>query len=455
VRLRIKKKERVLLLNSQVVQPVAWLRRLLEQHDRITEEQVAALPEKQRRYLDNMLNRLVTQAASEWKGDPKKTQDLGPDESRWQKCQLCGQKIRYVFEIHNPLTGRFLQVGKECVKHFDIQFGGRSIAELIREAERMRRLGGLEERLPGAARVVEGWRADLDRYPMVVPQWYEEKHRDLGKRAEGLYRQYLEGHIDEESVVAQLSEVLRERDALLKEIDGYVRVHAGDKFAAGKEIALWLRNFGGEKRDLVLMMIREAGGKITWQTAHRIAEPNFMKLVAAELAGPLVRVGVRRIEVDPGRGGYVLELARPVRLRLFCRHGDLVLRYGGLMFGEPLIYPLDLDALAEICALDRSEAAIRDVLIELSRLMRSFGIRSWGYAYEYNEAVFYDSETAEYLVLELKRLLEEALGVLLRLRGASVEQFVTWVRKTAKRMTREKLREVQQIRRQGYVTVAV
>lgn len=450
------KRERTLLLNSHVIRELGWFRQLLEQHERLTRDLVAAaLSRDKRRILDIMLQRLKTQAASEWKGDPRKVQELGPDHATWPRCQLCGHKIRYLFEIHNPLTGKFLQVGKECVKHFGIDFGGKSISELLRQAERASRLTRLEERLPGVSRAVEGWNAALEQYPVIVPLQYEERHRELGRRAEVVYNQYLEGSAgDLEAVVAELSAILAERERLHREIAECVRGLSKDEFAARKEIAVWLRNFGGEKAELALKWIKEDGGRITWRTAHRIAEPSFMRVVAAKLAASLARTGIAGLEPEPESRGYVLRVARPARVLLFSRHDDLVLRYGGLIFGEPVSYPVDLPHLVQISRLHYTEANLRDVFAQLSKILEPFGIRAWGYAYEFNEAVFYDLETGDYLSLALKETLGRALEPLLGVGGIQAREFADQMKKVARRMTREGLKERQQIRRQGYTLVA-
>ena len=138
----------------------------------------------------------------------------------------------------------------------------------------------------------------MDQYPAVVPIWYEKKHRELGKKAESVYERYHAGSDRSvEEILRELSEVLRQREQLEREIDGYVRRLLKDGFAARKEVVLWLRNFGGDKAELTLNWIKEDGGRITWRTAHRIAEPGFMEVVAAKLAVPLRRESTGRLAV--------------------------------------------------------------------------------------------------------------------------------------------------------------
>ncbi|MCG9969648.1 hypothetical protein L9W92_16715 [Pelotomaculum terephthalicicum JT] len=135
-KLRLKNKERTLLLNSQVIEDYPWFHDLLKSNQRITEELIDSLSIDYQRFFDNMLNKVIGQATVEWEGNPQHpVDDL---EDKRTPCTLCGQPTRWVFYIFNKWNGKNINVGSECVKHFGISVDktGLTVDQLTKRATR-------------------------------------------------------------------------------------------------------------------------------------------------------------------------------------------------------------------------------------------------------------------------------------------------------------------------------
>lgn len=450
--LRVKKRQRMLLLYSEIIKQFPWFREILEGNEIISEEFVLALDSEKQNFFDNMFPRIVKQVVDEWRGNPNSVRYIETDDkNQWISCALCGHKIRWIFRIQNRLNGNELEVGSECVKYFGINFGGKSIRDLIRETKRAGRLNALNEKIPGIARIVEGWASRLNNYPIVIPLHYEQKYSKLGQAISGLYGGYLDekyGDVDE--VTRGILSLLDKADQLLKEIQEYVDANIGVKFVAKSELARWLKSTGQYE---TLERIKKDNGRITWGTACKITEPNFMKLIASEFTPILANIGLRVIGVDSDRNGYVLGLSRNSKIRLFCKYSDFVFEYGGIIFGETVNYPLDLEHIAKISLLDYNEISVGQLLEELAGKIEGLGVSVWGYAFEFNELVFVERDKGTYIVVNLKECLNKVKGLLLDLTHAAVGDLISYINNFGKRYSRKELRELEEIRRQKYLTL--
>lgn len=435
-------------MNSHILKDFPWLRSLLDTNERLTKELVESLPAEHRNFFDNMLDRVVKQAAEEWKGDEKRLiEDRGPDNRAWLKCSLCGTPNRYIFYIENRFNANRLNVGSECIKYFGLTVRrDKSMSDLIREATRIRLLGVLNEKLPGIAALVEGWSHSLEEHPVILPASLENRHVELGTKIRDLYERYLNGIIDE-TAIEQIALLSSNAKTLSQEIEQYVAENLNKEFAAKSEIRTWLNNRGYHQ---VLEMIKEDEGQITWRTAHRIEELRFVRSLVPHFSRYMEKIGLRITDVDVNSISYVLEFPS-TKVRLCCKHRDFVLHYGGLIFGQDPIRPFTPKDIAAISSI-YDEQSIDFVLQRLAAKARDSGVNLWGYDIEYDEMVVFDQHLGGYLILSLKSFVEQFKAVALGLQGKAVSELLQYVRNSqSRRYSRDEIKEFEEIRKSGYL----
>lgn len=448
--LSLKMKERALLLYSSVVENYPWLREFLQQNEKITSDLVEDLPVEQRTFLGSMLDRIIQAATNEWKGDENRIgEDRGPDRRDWEKCSLCGQPNRYIFYITNIINGRSLNVGSDCIKYFWEDgkiYGSMTFNEIKKHIRRTKRQGELEEKFRGIVQTVENWRKRLDSYPLVMPAFLEKKYNDAGEKLGMLYEGYLNEDYDE-GIFDIISNTLKEFDAILKEVEEYVKINAKARFIATRDIAMWLKERGYAS---ILEMIKEDNGLITWRTGYRIEEPGFLESIVPDLNIKLGKsVNVRILAVDSYRGGYVFEHSQNPGIKLLIRHRELLLDFGYLLFeGDPLI-PLNMENLLKKSTI-YDENSIDNVIKNMVDLLRFSDVRLWGYSYEANELIVYLKNEQRYIVSDLKALAEKFKNFLLDADNSEIEELVSYISGfKGKRYTLAEIIETENIRKMG------
>jgi hypothetical protein len=112
---RLQMRDRTLLLHSEVIKQFPEILKIIGENVKITDELISSLSHDNKNFFDNVLNQVLKQAISEWKGDPEKIEDTGPDPSKRKRCSLENNPNRYIFYIVNKLNGTSLNVGSECI----------------------------------------------------------------------------------------------------------------------------------------------------------------------------------------------------------------------------------------------------------------------------------------------------------------------------------------------------
>ena len=424
-RVRLTMKDRALLIASEIITHHPWLQDLLLANERITQDLVETLPPDKQSFFDNVLERLIKPAVDEWKNNTEyPVEDKGSDSQSWLKCSLCGTPNRYIFYLTNRLNGNSLNVGSDCVKHFGL--GGdirKSVAELIHDATRTRRLSALDKRFSGIASVVDRWNDLPEQQLLITPASLERSYTEVGRRIREICEAYLNEKLDESSF-AQLEVLLDQGHHLARKIQETVEENKANRFAAAREIGHWLRNRGEIE---VLQMIKEDGGLIKWKTAHRIEEPEFMRSLVPEFNRNLQSIGVTILGVDTERGGYVLEL-QTNKVQLFCKHRDLVLNYGWLLFAEKPDVDLTLQGVIGKSRVNTDEHSLDFIVRELASKTGESGVRFWGYDLEFDELILFELQSSRYLVLPLRSLADAYKELALGMKGKNVNDLMAYVK---------------------------
>lgn len=439
-KLRLLRKDHVLLLNSEVTKDYPWFYQLLIDNEQITEEFAKNLPQNQQLFFENILNHVIKQAVSEWVGDENRPcEDMGTDKKNWKQCSLCGQPNRWIFYIINQLNSIRINVGRECVKHFGINVGrGRmTLEQLIKNAKRVSRMAKLNEKYPQLSQIIEGWDQYLDKLPIILPAYLEEPYLKYGEEARQLYEDYLDERRDE-SVLEEFRIIINNVKPLVKKIDQYIEENANDQYIPTREIGRWLTNKGDKT---TLKMLKE-DGRIRWRTAHRIEEPTFMKSIVPKLNQLLSSLGLNVEGVDSLQGGYVIQINASPGIRFLCKHKPLILDYGGLLFGQEVDVPLTLNRLVEISRI-YDERSLVLIINEISKQIKGTGIALKDYSYEFNEIIVVDSQ-GKYILANLRDLAEQFKGLAIGLNDKNAQDIALYINKIpGKRYSPSEMRNLE------------
>jgi hypothetical protein len=336
-------------------------------------------------------------------------------------------------------------VGSECVKHFGIEFS-KPIAELIKEAKRLRRLDILNTSIPGIENEISQWNTVLESFPILIPLEHEKPYLNLGNRIKGLYDGFLDSKGEDDILtLGQMSLALAERDHLIGQIQSYVHEHISRKYAPSQEIAKWLRSNGL----LEALEWLKQDGMITWRTAHRIEHSEFMKLIKSEFNEALDRFGcvIDKIDRDyRGTSGYVVRFATKPRIRLFCKHSEFVKRCGGVLFDGDQKNPYEM-----IVTLGQlyDELSIDQVVEEIDKLVDRQRLFIESHDFEFNDVVFREARSGDYIVLELKPFVEQFKCLVFGVKGRSVDELYALVLDSRhKRYSKEQIKDFRNVRAQ-------
>lgn len=413
-------KERVLLLNSQIVDEISgeypWLVKFLEENPNAKTSDLQSFNDEVRNFFTYRYNTIVTQAASEWTSHNGKPVDI-KDKDEMFECELCHHKpIVYVCCIVNKLNGKELNVGTECVKHFGMTLG-KDIRALFKDMKRFRRASRLDREFPGIERIISGWNEELEALPLLIPLKYEQPWIELGEKVRKLYMGYLEEDIDstnENEYFEEIRQIFESKRTIFKEIKEYVENNKADKYIPGKDIINWIKRETRSK-DVNLLEWLKTDGRIQWRTAFRIGEPNYLKSLIPDFNGHLKNIGcsIERLGNHKGNSGYTI-IVKDKQITLFVKYGSFILEFGGLLFKEGLEKPLTLINLAPHSVVYGENSVDKTIAI-LEKQLDNLGYRVYKQDHEYNELLLHEKGTGLYLIENLEQFVEKfklfALGL--------------------------------------------
>jgi len=443
-RLLVTKKERTLLLNSQVILDYPEASDVLLNRPKIKHSELGELPHTQQVFFRNTFGRVLEQASAEWvaveQGRPMT--DLGDDRI---PCRLCGTMNRYVYWIRNKRNGKEINVGSECIKHFGIDVGseGKSEYQLRREARRLTRRNKISKKFEAVPRIVDTWRRKLREYPVVIPLYLEREYEGVGKRIEQLYRDYVNEKADDAKIDQDMPPLLELWQANVDRIDDHVSEQSSNPFAATRAIANWL-----ERRDAQRCIIwLKEDGEVKWRTACRIAEPAFLEAITASLDELLSTIGARIVRADPSKQGYAIALVNLRGPLLFVRHADLLTHFGAPIFNEKTLLPLTTQNIVEKGEVSKDRESLIRASMTLQRMLRGAKLRLHEFDVAFDEAYLYDAQSKDYIRVSLRCLVDE-LKEFLFLRPTpdltSVRESIRTI--PQRRMAEKEMKELREIR---------
>ena len=421
---RLPMRDRTLLLNSEIIKQFPEIKRIIEETVKISDEFVSNLPEDKKNFFDNVLNKVLKEAISEWKGDPEKIEDTGPDRSKRKRCSLENNPNRYIFYINNKLNGTSLNVGSECINHFweslSSNYEGKTIAQLKRDAGKIRLLSDLNDKIPGISRIIDSWNLPVSDCEVILPRFLEKPYLDLEKKASRLFDDYLNGK-EECNYAEELKLILENQRELICGIEQYTLEKSSNKFVPKKEVRIWLNNQGLTK---VIDKLKD-DGIIKWPTAHRIAESSFMNSLIPTLnTKGIMNLDLKIISADERRSGYIVEATKS-KMNLFIKHKDLIFDFGWLIFDdeEPL-EELSLESLLKYCSINDK----KDILNFLDFMTYRHGISFEEVDLESNEVFVFDEYVGKYVSTKPLQLANKFKGLVIGAKDITSKEFLNYIK---------------------------
>jgi hypothetical protein len=441
VDVKIKKKQRNLLLKSEVINDYPWLHSLLARHEKVDVEQV---PDNLKEEFVNITPFILKQGGEEWKGNEdvlSPVDDLGSDRKR---CALCGTKNRYIFYIKNRLNGNTLNVGRDCVEEFaDFDFlqNGKSISELMKNARKVKRMSEVNKRFNGIDQIVESWFRMSDKYQVIIPNYIEKPYFDCGN----LIKQYYEGYLEEkhsESIFNKIGQLLKSYSMFIEQMDDYQIENINDKYVVTKPMLSWMKS---KKLNDIIEMVKE-DGKISPSTIQKVYETSFMKKINNDVVKILEKLKLEVLKTDYENQVYIIQPdMHNGQVLLSLRFDKLVYFFGGLLFQEKSYASLDMKNLIRISEIN-DEGSIDSLVEVLSyKPFKRIRMKLHYESFQLNEIDITNIANGEVSIINLKSFVEESKRFLLYATETELDKFEEYILSIeTKKYTRQELDELRE-----------
>ncbi|MEK4006074.1 hypothetical protein [Paenibacillus sp. FSL H3-0333] len=439
---KVKKKQRNLLLKSEVTKDYPWLSELLVANESFGVERV---PQELKDEFASIVPFIIKQGSEEWKGNEDvlfPVEDMG--EVARKRCGLCGTKNRYIHYIKNRLNGNTLNVGKDCVEEFaDIDFlqHGKSKAELYKNARKIRRMAEINKKINGIDLIIESWNRIPNRYDIIIPNSIEKPFIECGVLA----KKYYEGYLDEkysESIFKKVEDQVKLYYSFIQQMDDYQINNIKDKFVVTRAMMRWLADKGFNE---AIAKVKDEG-KISPSTIQQMYEPTFIKGINKNIVKVLEKLEIEVTRTDYENGYYVIKPdIYNGQIILHCKFDKVVFFFGGLLFNEKPYANLDMKNLIRVSTIadDKSIENLIDVLShnKFSRMQVSLHYDS----FELNEVDITNIVTGEVMVTKLNDFVNQSKRFMLHAPESELQKFEEHLLSMdLKKYTKEELRQARE-----------
>ncbi len=420
--LYVDKKQRNLLLESEVTKEFPFLLNILNKNDKVTHEIVATLSDEEKNFFNNTLPQVIKQAQSEWVnyGD---CHDLGEVSTQ---CTICETPNRYLYYITNLRSGKSINVGSECIKKFfdDITNKiGRSgfdsyHRQQVKQARKLRRLHEFNQVFPGAERTLTSWMDELNSLPFMIPADLEKEYKNNYYIARELIKDFQNRKNNDEIIFKEFESVVNRREIIWAKINEFITQIKDNKFAVNKEILNWLNIY---RKNTVLGHLKTKC-LIDLSTFSEIWEPNFINKLTNYINKLLNRTVFYIIKVDHSNLRYIIQYKGNINLELEISYRNLAIIIGPYIFRTP-DSPISHDRLLDDCSLNGSRSY--DTFIEALRpYYKKHGINLHSYYQDFNEIILVDQRERKYKVINLGAFIKNHMIILYKNKIKDVDQIV-------------------------------
>ncbi|MCQ6281076.1 hypothetical protein [Bacillus sp. EB600] len=369
------KKEINKLLFSETLKRsnLPWLMELLKNNKNLS---YSDLNVTQKQILNEMRSDLLNNSIEEWgttlATNNRLTLDLGPNEEKWVKCQLCGTKNRYIHYIKNKITKNVINVGSDCIEEFGAigEIAHKDKRNLVSDQIKNRRLLKLLETIPDAKSRIENWNKFLGEIDIVLPNRIEMPYINLGKKAEKLFKSILSKSQNEKEVHILKTMFLKQNE-FKEKILKYVDRNKNRTFVMTREIDSWLKFNKANEYARIREVIKQSGnGFITSEIAYEINEPKFLKMIANEY-NKNIDNNIMKVE-HVTNNGFVISVYPFLNIYLEITNRVFTNKYGKFAFGEKNEFDIEFLLTNSRCYRNKD----RDKLIdELKKMLSHVGMK--------------------------------------------------------------------------------
>lgn len=440
--MKIDKKQRNLMLNSQVIQEYPWLFNLLKENEKI---EIELVPDEHKIEYRDIVPHLIKQCGEEWRGDESvlhPIEDLGNDR---RPCSLCGTPNRYIYYIKNRMNGNSLNVGGDCVEDFvDIDFlrEGKSKGQLLKEAKRIRRLSIINKEIPRIEKIIDSWENEIIRYDLLIPNSIEQPYIKIGNRIKELFIKYLSEEYDE-SIFMDIINLLNESKTYISKMNYYQQDNQENMFIATAKMGKWLK----EKRDNQTYEWLKEDGVITIKSISRVFEPDFIEKIYFDIKNMLNTIEIDTIGYDHEKKGFILLPNHKDNndIKILCTYEKFLNYYGKKLFNERPNVAFSLSNIVKISDIFE-EKSTTNLIIKIQHVIKSssIGISIHDDYLNMNEIDLLDKHTNLILPYDLQKFIYEFKGLAFNLANPSIKELENYVRELpGKRYTKNELRQIR------------
>lgn len=365
------KKEVNKLLFSETIKKskVPWLVELLNPETGLN---MSDLSPAQMQIVNEIRSDLLNDSIEEWTiakaPDGKLTLDMGPDKPKWQECQLCGTKNRYIHYIKNKLNNLTINVGSDCIDEFGEigKVAQNDRRSLVTAQAKNRRLVKLLEEIPNAKSRVEKWNSLLNEVVVILPNKIEEPYIKLGEKSGKLLKTILSKSKNEREI-SDLKKVFLKQDKYKNIILEYTELNKNMLFVMTRKIDDWIRiNRPKDHARIRETVQTEGNGFISSDIAHEINEPGFLKVLATEYSNN-IKPDIMKVK-QITNNGFVISVAPLFNVDLEISNRLFTKEYGSFAYGEKGLFENELLLVNSRCHSNGDKS----ILIEEYKKMLSY-----------------------------------------------------------------------------------
>lgn len=334
--LLLDRKNRALLLQSESCRknlPIIYdfVYKYLDSDVSIIDEAIKSLNSEDVIVFNDMLQGILTLCKDEWIGGQNPVEVID-DESLRKRCSLCNQpNNKWVYNIMNKLNGRKMNVGSTCIDEFpSIELRkNRTRTQLEKEAEKINRMKMLTIQFPRIEKTLQQWESKLDSFEILIPHELEKPYLEIGEKIRKLKEDYLNKKISDDKF-PEIKEFFSESNQYISSMKEYVEDYRNERFVVTREIVSWLKVRG----DLQTLETLKETGFLTYKTAVKIYEKNFLDKVIEDMNFLYSDSGLIIKGVDQDKKGFIIEPFSEEEFKLICPFGNFLKYFSCVLFGE-------------------------------------------------------------------------------------------------------------------------
>lgn len=408
--LLIDKKQRQLLLESEVTKEFPFLVTLLNDYESISKDVVDTLPKSQQIFFKDTLPFAMEQAQAEWHAE-KGCHDHGETTI---PCTLCGTPNRYIYYITNGISGKSINVGSDCVNEYfdDIakKKGKSGFAMDKINAQKIRRLDEFYQSFPGAGKTLDSWINNLSFLPIMIPAVMESEIRELSFQGKMLIKEYQDRKRPDQEILGEFAALTDNYNKVNNRVIDFVKIESENPWIVTKPIYEWLRQ-NNKKAALEKL---KTGCVIDISTFSEIWEPQYMRTITPTIDKLLSELDFKISSLDYAANSFSLRYNGDLKLIVQIRFLLLLSMLGPYVVGNSKP-PLDIivhDNILKYCSI-KDDSSMFAILYKLNLALRSYGYIMPYYQPDYDEVFIINELKLQYSEQKLTTFLKTSMGHIL------------------------------------------